>query len=104
MSYNVQTTKPPLDAVNQAIVDKITERFHKGCVKYGTTIEGADKSVIQWIDEVQEELLDALVYIEKLKQVLGTPVERPKKTFSSGVVAGGTNPALTYPYITNTNW
>lgn len=38
-----------------------------GKAKYGTTMERNDLSFVEWLIHLQEELMDATIYIEKLK-------------------------------------
>jgi len=35
--------------------------------KYGTTLNRTDLSEVEWLNHLQEELMDATAYIEKLK-------------------------------------
>jgi hypothetical protein len=39
-----------------------------GIKKYGTTLENNTLSLMEWLNHLQEELMDATLYIEKLKQ------------------------------------
>jgi hypothetical protein len=39
----------------------------KGLAKYGTTVDDAKLSVTEWIRHAQEEVVDLLIYLEKLK-------------------------------------
>jgi hypothetical protein len=39
-----------------------------GFRKYGTTTERTDLSLLDWLQHLQEELLDAAVYVERLKE------------------------------------
>jgi hypothetical protein len=52
-------------------VEKVSEllksRMHTGYKKYGTTTERTDINVLGWLQHLQEELLDAAVYIQRLK-------------------------------------
>ena len=53
------------------IVEKVLESYRKrsktGIDKYGTTMERNDLSLLEWLNHLQEELMDATLYIEKLK-------------------------------------
>jgi hypothetical protein len=60
------------DSVVDAVVDKLINRALVGKAKYGTTLDRGDLSLHEWLNHLQEELLDAANYIEKLKQVLGS--------------------------------
>ena len=55
------------DAITEAVVAQLRTRAEKGTLKYGTTMERDDLTLIQWLQHLQEELMDAAVYVEKLK-------------------------------------
>lgn len=52
------------DAIVQSVVDKYQERSDRGYQKYGTTLEENNKD--SYLKHLQEELMDATLYIEKL--------------------------------------
>jgi hypothetical protein len=52
------------------VKDKYTQRSHIGYNKYGTTLEREDIDLVGWLNHLQEELMDASLYIEKLKEEL----------------------------------
>lgn len=56
----------PVDKIVKRVLDKYTERSRVGIEKYGTTLERNDLTPEQWITHLQEELMDATLYIEKL--------------------------------------
>jgi hypothetical protein len=56
------------DAITEAVVAQLRTRAEKGKEKYGTTMERDDLTFAEWIQHLQEELMDAVVYIEKIKQ------------------------------------
>ena len=37
-------------------------------MKYGTNLDRTDLSTAEWIQHAQEELMDGILYLEKLKQ------------------------------------
>lgn len=43
-------------------------RSEAGFRKYGTTTDRIDLSFADWLQHLQEELLDAAVYVERLKE------------------------------------
>jgi hypothetical protein len=43
------------------------ERSEVGIKKYSTTLERNDLNVLEWLTHLQEELMDATLYIERLK-------------------------------------
>ena len=55
------------DKVTEAVVAQLRTRAEKGKEKYGTTMERNDLTLMQWLQHLQEELMDATVYVEKLK-------------------------------------
>jgi hypothetical protein len=55
------------DAITDAVVVQLRTRAKKGKEKYGTTMERDDLTLMQWLQHLQEELMDAAVYVEKLK-------------------------------------
>jgi hypothetical protein len=54
------------DSVVQAVIDKFAERAKVGHQKYGTTMDRTDLTRKQWLQHLQEELMDAVVYAQKL--------------------------------------
>ena len=58
-------------AITEAVVDQLRTRAEKGKEKYGTTMERNDLTLLEWLQHLQEELMDAAVYVEKLKQTGG---------------------------------
>ena len=45
---------------------KITQRAKVGKKKYGVTMEREDLNTMDWLNHLQEELMDAAVYVERL--------------------------------------
>lgn len=51
----------------EAIREMLRSRMETGYKKYGVTTERTDIDLLGWLQHLQEELLDAAVYIERLK-------------------------------------
>jgi hypothetical protein len=51
-----------------SIVRAVEERAKMGKAKYGTDLDRTDLSVLDWIQHAQEEHMDAILYLEKLKK------------------------------------
>ncbi|HZG12705.1 MAG TPA: hypothetical protein VEZ91_11980 [Kurthia gibsonii] len=51
------------------IQDKFETQTEKGIAKYGHTVRPESLSVLDWINHTQEELIDALVYLECIQKV-----------------------------------
>jgi hypothetical protein len=56
------------DTVLLAVMAKYYERSNRGQAKYGTNLDRTDVDLLGWLDHLQEELMDATLYIEKLKK------------------------------------
>lgn len=56
------------DPIVDSVVNKYKERSNVGIKKYGTTLQQNDLTFLEWLNHLQEELMDATLYIEKLKQ------------------------------------
>lgn len=56
------------DPVVERVVDKFVSRSDVGFKKYGVTLEDDKSNIFQWINHLQEELMDATLYLQKLKQ------------------------------------
>ena len=57
------------DPIIQKVVEKFISRSNVGVDKYGTTLHDNPAVTIEWLTHLQEELMDAVNYIEKLKEV-----------------------------------
>ena len=58
-------TKDPLV---QEVLNRMAARSESGIKKFGVTMDQANQSLEHWILNTQEELADAILYLEKLKQ------------------------------------
>jgi|Laugresu1bdmlbdd_1035124.scaffolds.fasta_scaffold04605_7 hypothetical protein len=56
------------DTVVASVVASFLERSRAGQLKYGTTLDRTDLSPMQWAQHMQEELMDAILYLERLKR------------------------------------
>ena len=67
------------DKIVQQVLKKMDERSLIGQKKYGATmmqeIEGQEKDLNRFLVDVQEELMDALLYIEAAKRCLQDEIE-----------------------------
>jgi len=58
------------DKIVESVVGKYQQRSEVGQKKYGVTLERDDLNFNQWLTHLQEELMDATLYVEKLKSEL----------------------------------
>ena len=67
------------DKIVQQVIEKIDQRSLIGQAKYGAMmmeeVEGKDKDLNDFLIDVQEEIMDALLYIEAAKRCLQDEVE-----------------------------
>jgi hypothetical protein len=57
------------DSIVAAVIASFKQRSEFGQKKYGTNLDRTDLSFLQWVQHMQEELMDAILYLEKLKKV-----------------------------------
>lgn len=62
----MDTPDKNVEAVRQMLYDRMVT----GYKKYGVTTERTDIDLIGWLQHLQEELCDAAVYVERLKDEL----------------------------------
>jgi hypothetical protein len=55
-----------MSAIEDSVCKKIKARSDVGKEKYGVTMEEEILSMREWLVHLQEELMDAAVYVEKL--------------------------------------
>jgi len=55
------------DPIVMSVLAKYAERSQRGIEKYGTMLTRTDLNLTDWLNHLQEELMDATLYIEKLK-------------------------------------
>jgi hypothetical protein len=58
------------DSIVDSVIDKIIDRARVGKGKYKTDLDREDLGLIEWLTHLQEELLDAANYVEKIKVTL----------------------------------
>lgn len=56
------------DPILLKVLAKYYERSERGVKKYGRTLDRDDLSFLDWLNHLQEELMDATLYIEKMKE------------------------------------
>ena len=68
MSKKINYTSFVPDSVVDAILNKFVDRAEMGFVKYSNTLDRKDLSKLEWINHAQEELMDGILYLERLKR------------------------------------
>jgi hypothetical protein len=72
-----------LDSIVLSVIQKFKERATFGKKKYGTDLDREDLKVKDWIQHAQEELMDGILYLEKLK--VSIQQQQIKKEESKGL-------------------
>lgn len=57
------------DVIVEKVISTMRERSRDGIVKYGTTLQDSPDGFYSWLNHLQEELMDAILYIEKMKNL-----------------------------------
>jgi hypothetical protein len=76
LSTSSTTSSPPApisplkDSIVEEIVAKFQERSQVGINKYGTTLDRGDLKTTDWVNHIQEELMDAILYTQRLRRDL----------------------------------
>jgi hypothetical protein len=58
------------DSIVDSVIDKFLDRSKVGKEKYGTDLDREDYSLSEWLTHLQEELMDAVNYIERIKRIV----------------------------------
>ena len=55
------------DQIVIRVLSRFSERSQVGIAKYNTTLERTDLSTLEWLTHAQEEAMDFVLYLERLK-------------------------------------
>jgi len=59
-----------LDSIVQEVVQKFEARAKLGWDKYGHDLDRTDLTLDQWLQHAQEESMDFILYITKIRKIL----------------------------------
>ena len=68
-----------MDSIVASIIKQFEDRSAAGKKKYGTDLDRQDLSLLDWIEHAKQEHMDAILYLEKLKQQFIQEVTDPNK-------------------------
>ena len=63
------------DPVVERVVNKFVSRSDVGYKKYGITLDNDPSNMFDWLNHLQEELMDAVLYLQKAKEVYTTDLQ-----------------------------
>lgn len=66
--HTTHTHEQKKDKIVEKVKKLMDDRSKQGQKEYGTTLQDNPDGFYRWLNELQTELLDAALYIEKLKQ------------------------------------
>jgi hypothetical protein len=58
------------DSIVESVITQFKERSDVGIQKYGVTLDRNDLNTLEWINHAQQEAMDFVLYLEKLKHEL----------------------------------
>jgi len=69
------------------VINQFAIRSKKGVEKYGVTLERNDIDLLGWFQHLQEELMDAVLYVERIKDELQNQMQagKPSEVSTSSV-------------------
>ena len=57
------------DNIVASVIEKYIDRSEAGIVKYNTTLYDNRSTFDEWLNHLQDELMDATLYLEKIKKL-----------------------------------
>lgn len=63
------TNEKKTDKIVEDVIERFRKRSEVGIEKYGTTLYDSPDGFYKFLNHTQMELMDAILYIEKLKQL-----------------------------------
>jgi|TARA_R110000737_G_scaffold351458_1_gene393798 hypothetical protein len=62
--------KYPPDPTIERVINLFKSRADEGMIKYETSMTGNKGDMLYWCNNLQEELMDSIAYLERIKQEL----------------------------------
>ena len=60
-----------MDSIVRSVTEQFKTRSEFGEKKYGVNMDRDDLTFPDWVTHMKEELMDAILYLEKLEQIYG---------------------------------
>ena len=60
-----------MDSIVKSIINQFTTRAEVGETKYGVNMDRNDLPFPEWITHMKQELMDAIIYLEKIEKLYG---------------------------------
>ena len=65
----LQVNHLPKDPIVESVIQDMRARSRDGILKYGTTLQDSPDGFYKWIQHAQEEAMDFILYLEKIKNL-----------------------------------
>lgn len=59
-----------VDTIVESVIEQFKQRSDVGIKKYNTTLDRTDLNINDWIQHLQEEMMDAVLYLQKIKTTI----------------------------------
>ena len=79
MHQDLTNTEKLTDSIVESVIAKFQQRSEVGIKKYNKTLDRTDLNYKDWLNHIQEELMDAVLYCERLRKESKTEFERGYK-------------------------
>lgn len=67
--FSTNTSNNKVDIIVENVKEKFDQRSKAGIQKYNTTLYNSPDGFYKFLNHLQKELMDATLYIEKLKKI-----------------------------------
>jgi hypothetical protein len=74
------------DPVVKRVVNKFVSRSDVGFEKYGITLQDDPSKMFEWLNHLQEELMDAVLYLQKAKETYTNDFMEKALEYSMGII------------------
>jgi len=68
-----------MDSIVTSVIEQFKVRSKIGEQKYGVNMDREDLKFNEWITHMKEELMDAILYLEKLEKIYGQEAPNTKR-------------------------
>ena len=68
-----------MDSIVRSVTEQFKTRSEFGEKKYGVNMDREDLIFSEWVTHMKEELMDAILYLEKLEQIHGKKAPDTKR-------------------------
>ena len=68
MHNHLEKSQITEDPIVNTVISKFIARSAQGMEKYGMSMAENNNLKVEWIEDTQEELMDAILYLQKLKE------------------------------------